>query len=94
MNVHGALLVERLAALTFSAGLPVFLGIEAVDGFGKNTGAGGLAHTSRSAEQVGVGQLSVLDGVLECCRQSTLPNNAVEGRWPVFACRNYKFIHV
>lgn len=94
MDAHGPLLVEGLTALALATRLAIRLGIEAVDGFGKNAGTRGLAYATRAAEQVGMRQLSVLDGVLERGGQSTLPNHTIEGCWSVFAGRNYKFIHV
>ena len=66
-DVERALVVERLAALTFIASLSIGCGVLAVDCLGKNTCASGFSHSARPAEQVGMSQLATLDGILDCC---------------------------
>ena len=92
MYVQRPLLVESPAALAYPAGISVALR-GAVDGLGKDACTCGLAHSPRSAEEVGVGQLARLDGILQRSRQGQLPNHGVEVERPVFPGRNYIFIH-
>ena len=63
-DVVRALFGKRLAALALAACLALSSGVHAVDGFGKDACASGLAHAARSAEQIGMSQLSALHGVL------------------------------
>ena len=76
--IERATLVERATRLTLVAGLTT-LGIEAVDGLGKDTRTGGLTHTSRATEEVGMGQLAALDGVLKGRCNMSLTNNRSKG---------------
>ena len=78
VDAHAASFGESLAALTLAAGVAVGVGREAVDGFGKDAGAGGLAHTARTAEEISVCQFSRADGVLERGGQRALPDDGVE----------------
>ena len=51
----------------------------------ESDGTGRLAHTTRSAEQVGMRQLSALDGILQCGGQRLLSYDGVERRRAVFS---------
>ena len=64
VDVERGVVVEGAARLTFVAGLKVLGRVEAVDGLSHDTGAGGLAHTARTAKQEGLCQSVVADGVL------------------------------
>ena len=92
-DVVGALLVESLATFALVAGFTVFCGAHTVDGFGKDSGAGGFSHTSRSAEQVGVCQFAAHHRILQCCGECRLSHHRVERHGAVFACRNDIFFH-
>ena len=85
-DVVGALLVESLAALALVACLAVFARVLAVDCLGKDAGTSGLAHTSRTAEEVGVCQLAALHRILQSGGQSTLSYDRIEGHRTVFSC--------
>ena len=85
-DVVRALFGKSLAALALSACFAVLSGVHTVDGFGKDACASGLAHTARAAEQVGMGKLSALHGVLQSCSKSLLPHHRVERHRAVFAC--------
>ena len=52
-DVERALFIECLTTLTLSAGLTIGSGRQTVDGLGKDTCTGSLAHSSRSAKEVG-----------------------------------------
>ena len=92
-DVKRALFVERLTRLTLSASLTVLRGRHTVDGLRKDACAGGLTHTTRSAEEVGMSQFSALDGVLQRRGQCLLSHHRVKRRWPVFSGRNNIFFH-
>ena len=94
MDVHGALLVEGLAALTLSAGFTTILRIEAVDGLREDAGTGGLADAARTAEQIGMGQLAGTNSVLERGSQRPLTHNRVKVERTIFKCRNNVFFHL
>ena len=51
----------------------------------ESDGTGRLAHTTRSAEQIGVRQLSALDGILQGGGQRLLAYDGVERRRAVFS---------
>ena len=92
-DVQRPLLVERLAALTMVAGFALFRRRFAVDGLGKDAGAGGLSHAAGTAEQVGVGQLAAAHGVLQRSGQCFLSHYGIERHWTVFPCR-YNILHI
>ena len=87
-DIQGTLFVERLTTLTLVAGLAIYCGVLAVDGLGEDTGTGGLSHTTRTAEEIGVSQFSALHGILQCGGESRLSDNRVEGDGAVLSCRN------
>ena len=63
VDVERPSLVERAARFALVARLGA-VGRDAVDRLGEDAGAGGLAYAAGAAEEVGVGQLTALDGVL------------------------------
>ena len=79
--------VECHAAFALVACLSVLSGTEAVDGFSKDACAGGLAHASRAAEEVGMRQFPRLDGILQRGGKGALPHYGIESRRAVFAGR-------
>ena len=87
------LLVECLTALAVVAGLTLVGGRHAVDGLGKDTCASCFAHTSRTAEEIGVRQFTTLHCILQCGGERMLSHYAVEGGWAIFACRDDIFFH-
>ena len=87
-DVQGALLIERLARLTGVAGFAIGSRILAIDRLGEDAGASGLSYTPRPAEQIGMGQLPALHGILQRRRQGCLPYDGVEGHRTVFSGRN------
>ena len=94
VDVHGPLLVEGQTALALAAGVAAVLRIEAVDGLGKDTRTGGLAHTARTAEEIGMGQLAAADGILQRSGQRTLADDGVERKRAIFKGRNDVFFHI
>ena len=86
--------VEGAARLAFVACLHVLGGVETVDGFGHDTGAGGLAHASRSAKQEGLCQSGVADGILQCSGDRALTHDGVEGYRSVFSCGYDEIFHI
>ena len=91
--VVGTLFVECLAGFAPVAGLAVGRWRQAVDGLGEDACAGGFSHTAWTAEQVGMSQLAVGDGILEGGSQGALSHHRVEGAGTVFAGRYYIVFH-
>ena len=56
-----------------------------VDLFGQNTGTGGFAHTSWTAEQQGLGQMVVLDGIEQGIGNGRLAHNILECLGSIFS---------
>ena len=85
-NVVRTLFVERLTTLTLVACLTIVGGVHTVDGFGEDTSTRRLTHTTRSAEQIGMCQLSAFHGILQGGGQCCLSHNRVECHRTVFTC--------
>ena len=85
-DVERTLLVERLTRLTLVTGFTLCCRILAVDSLGEDTGASGFSHTTRTAEQIGMSQLSALDGILQRGGERRLTYDGVEGNRTVFSC--------
>ena len=92
VDVERASLVEGAARFALVAGLRA-VGIQAVDCLGEDTRTGGLTHAARPAEEVGVRQLTTLDGVFQRRGDALLSHYRFECRGAVFSCRNNKFAH-
>ncbi len=92
--VERAVIVERTARLALVTRLRVGTRRHAVDGLGKNAGAGGLAHTARTAEKIGVGKRTARHGVAQRVGNVLLPYYRLESHGPVFTCRYYEIAHV
>ena len=92
VDVERASLVEGAARFALVAGLRA-VGIQAVDRLGEDTRTGGLTHATRPAEEVGVRQLTTLDGVFQRRGDALLSHYRFECRGAVFSCRNNKFAH-
>ena len=93
-DVERTLLVERLARLTLVAGLAFSRRRLTVDGLGEDTRTSGLAHTSRPAKEVRVGQFARAYRVLQRCCQCLLSHHRVERHWSVLSRRNNIFFHI
>ena len=94
VDVERGVVVEGTARLAFVACFHVLGRVEAVDGFGHNTGAGGLAYASRSAKQEGLRQGVVADGILQCVGDRALTHDGVEGYRSVFSCGYDEIFHI
>ena len=92
-DVVRPLFVERLAALALVACLAVLLGVLAVDGLGEDTRAGGLSHSSRTAEEVCVSEFSALHRILERSGKRRLSHHRVEAHRAVLAGGYNVFFH-
>jgi hypothetical protein len=55
-----------------------------VDGLGQNAGDGGLSHTPRSAEEEGVGNAVLADGIFQGLDHVRLPHHVLEDLGPPF----------
>ena len=64
-----------------------------VDCLGENSRSGGLADSARSAEQIGMRQLSPDDGVFQGLGYVVLPDQRIESFRPVFSGRYYILCH-
>ena len=78
VNIETALLLKGFATLAIPTCLARLGGREAVDGARKDAGAGGFAHASWTAEEVGVCQFARGNGILQCRGQCALSHHAVE----------------
>ena len=85
-DVIRPLFVEGLAALAVVASFPLLGRRLTVDGLGEDACAGSLSHASRTAEKVGMSQLSALHRILQRGGQRLLSHHRIEGHRPVFAC--------
>ena len=93
-DVQRPLLVETLATLTLVACLALCRGVLAVDGLGKDAGAGGLTHAAWPAKQVGMRQFAALHRILQRGGQGSLAHDGVKRHRPVFSCRNNILFHI
>ena len=87
MDVKRPLLVERCARLALVAGVVCGGRVLAVDSLGEDACTGGLAYATRTAEQIGVGQLSPEDGVLQGAGDIILAYQCPERIRTIFPCR-------
>ena len=94
VDVHGALLVEGLAAFALSTRFPTLLRVEAIDGFCKDACTSGFTHATRSTEEIGMSQLSTTDGILQRGSQRPLTYDRVKVKRTIFECRNNVFFHL
>ena len=85
-DVVRPLFVEGLTRLAVVASLALVGRRQTVDGLGEDAGTSGLANASRSAEQVGMGELSTAHSILQRCGERRLSDDAVEGHRAVFTC--------
>jgi len=65
----------------------------AVDRFCKDPGTGGLSHTARPTEQIGMSQVVVLNCIFECGCDCALSDYAAKVVGPVFTGRYNKILH-
>ena len=92
VDVERTVLVEAAARFARVAGLGTVRTL-AVDRLGEDAGTSRLAHSARTAEEVGMCQLTPLDGVLEGRGDVLLPDHRREGRGAVFAGTDDKVLH-
>ncbi len=58
-------------------------------GLGQNSSRSGFARTARTAEQVGVRHLVLLDGVFQRALNMFLPNDIGKRCWAIFAIQSF-----
>ena len=85
MDIIRALFVERSARLTFVARIMISRRVQAVDGLGEDTCAGGLTHSTRSAEEVSVSEMVGADCISEGLRKRTLPHHRLKRSGTILA---------
>jgi hypothetical protein len=68
--------------------------LAAVDGFRQDTGTGSFTHTSWTAEQEGMRQLLLPDGIFQGGSNVCLTYNRRKILWPVFAGGNDEILHI
>ena len=83
VDIERPLLVERLARFALVARVVAVERIETVDGLRENTGAGGLPHSTRTAEEVRMRQMVLTNRVLQRLRERLLAYHRFEGLRPV-----------
>ena len=88
VDIERPLLVERCTRLALVAGVVCGGRVLAVDSLGEDACAGGLAYATRTAEQVGVCQLTLADRVAQGLRERVLPYHAFKRGGSVLSCRN------
>jgi len=86
--------VKGIAAFALVAGLNVLAQVLAVDGFGKYTRACCFTHTPGPAKQKGLRQVIVFYGIFKRVGNMALAHHGIKSAGPVFACRNYKILHL
>ena len=74
MDIERALVVERLAGLALVARLEIRSQMLAVYCLGEDSRACGLAHATRTAEQIRMSQSVGLDGILQSRDKRRLPH--------------------
>ena len=84
MDIIRALLVEGTARLAFVTSLPIRRRMQTVDRLSEDAGTRGLSHATRPTKQIGMGQLVVLDRMLQGRGQRTLPYYAPKGGRTIF----------
>ena len=65
-----------LTDFTFVTGFPIFCGMQAVDGTGKNFRCGCFAGASGAAEQIGMGHTPCFHLIFQCFHNMILPHHA------------------
>jgi len=93
MDAVGAPFGKGAARFALAARLHIGCGREAIDGFGKDTCAGGFAYASGTAEEVGMRQLFANDRVFKRGGNVILPQNGVKTLWPILSGRYNKMFH-
>ena len=84
IDVLRGVFLKAPTRLTLPAGFHVGSGVEAVDGLGQNTGAGGFSYASRPAEQKRLGNMPASNRVFEGGGNGLLSHNRFKGVRPVF----------
>ena len=84
-DVERTLFVECLAALAMTTCLALVGRCQTVDGFGKDTGTGGLSYSAGTAEEVGMCQFTALDSILQGGGKGKLAYHCIEGHGAVFS---------
>jgi hypothetical protein len=93
-DVEGGIAAERLAVIAHAACFHVGGGVLAVYGFGKYTRTSGFTHSPRTTKQVGMRQVLLAYGILQCGGYMLLPHNRIKRLRAVFPCRNYVLTHL
>jgi hypothetical protein len=93
MNIKGTAIVKRYAGRTCITGFTIFADVLAIDGLCQDAGTGGFSHPSGTAEQEGMRQLLVPDGVFKGGGDMLLPHNRGKILGPVFPRGNDKVVH-
>ena len=94
MDTVGPAFRKREARLTCTARLHLVGRIGTVDHLCEYARSGGLSHSTRTAEQVGMSQLPPENGILESLGYVVLSDECAEGVRPVFSCRYYILAHI
>ena len=81
-HIQAAAFSDRAAGFTFPAWIPVYR-MQTVDRLGQNFGAGRLARSAASAEQVRVRDPPGLYLIPECADNHVLSLDIVKGPWAV-----------
>ncbi len=93
VDAVGAAFREGETALALAAWVHIGRRVGAVDGLCENSGSGGLAHSPRAAEKIGVRQLAPEDGILQRAGDIVLSDESLKGIGAIFAGRYYIIRH-
>ena len=93
MNIKSPGFVKGSARFTGIAGFGIITYTGAVYGLGKNPGTGGFAYSPGTAKQVGMAQVIMLYGILQCIGDRRLSNYRSKCFGSVFPCRYNEIIH-
>ena len=63
-DVERGIVLEALAGITYATGFHIGGRVLAIDGFSKDTGAGGFTYPTRTTKQVCMRQMLVADSIL------------------------------
>ena len=92
VDIERTILVERATRVALVTRLGTHW-VLAVDRLGEDSCTGGFTHSARTAEEVGVSQLTTLDGILQCRGDMILSHHACKGGRAILSSRYYKLLH-
>jgi hypothetical protein len=93
VDVQTVPFIKGFARFAFLTSFDMLCSVKTVNGLGKNTGAGCFSHTSGTAEQKCLSQVTAFNGISQGIGYMLLSDDVIKGRWTVFPRRYYILIH-